>query len=112
VRAPIQSTATASAHPSPQAARTPPTNQNPSGVATALKILFATHDCDAPAPGAAAASPPVAPDDLSLERNEAIALINLLARFSNSLHLHRELSARLAAESGAAPALQSGAAVS
>ncbi|GBF89565.1 hypothetical protein Rsub_02283 [Raphidocelis subcapitata] len=65
------------------------------GVATALKILFASHDCAAPAPGAPAPPPPPPSEDLSLERNEAIALVNLLARFSNSLHLHRELSARL-----------------
>jgi hypothetical protein len=77
------------------------------GVATALKVLFASKDCDGAAPASGSAFA-----DLTLERNEAIALLNLLARFSNSVHLYHELSARLEVEEGAAPALKAGAAVS
>lgn len=75
----------------------PQTRSPAPGVATALKVLFASKDC---AGGGA-------PDqsDLSLERNEAIALVNLLARFSNSLHLYHELSGRLRAEGRAAAAV-------
>jgi hypothetical protein len=88
------------------------------GIATALKILFASNDCG---PAGAATLPPSQqqpqqhpppPDDLTLERNEAIALINLLARFSNSLHKYREMSAALAAKGKGAAALAGGAAVS
>jgi hypothetical protein len=83
--------------------RPPPTP----GVATALKVLFASNDCTGAAPAAGSGF-----SDLALERNEAIALINLLARFSNSLHLYHELSAQVAAAGGGAPALKAGAAVS
>jgi ERO1-like protein alpha len=37
---------------------------------------------------------------MTLERNEVIALVNLLGRFSNSLRLYHELSARVAKEDG------------
>lgn len=88
------------------------------GVATALKVLFASNDCGAAAgagntPFGAAAAGGQQEQELTLERNEAIALVNLLARFSNSLQLHKELTARLQAASGgaAAPALKGSAAV-
>jgi hypothetical protein len=41
---------------------------------------------------------------MTLERNEVIALVNLLGRFSNALRLYHELSARAAQEDGAAAA--------
>lgn len=96
-----------------------PPNKNKKGIATALKILFASNDCG-PAGGPSSTLPPSQqqpqqhppPDDLTLERNEAIALINLLARFSNSLHKYREMSAALAAKGKGAAALAGGAAVS
>jgi hypothetical protein len=69
-------------------------------VATALKVLFSSKDCSGEPPASGAPF-----SDLSLERNEAIALVNLLARFSNGLHLYHELAAALAAEGGAASPL-------
>ena len=57
---------------------------------------------DRAASAAAAAKPP--PPPMTLERNEVIALVNLLGRFSNALRLYHELSARAAQEDGAAAA--------
>jgi len=70
------------------------------GVATALKILFSARDCQGSTPGA---DEPFA--ELQLERNEAIALVNLLARFSNSLQTYHRLSAAVQQQSGRQPSL-------
>ncbi len=67
------------------------------GVATALKIMFSSEDIQ---PGQARAPPPPPGGEdlagLTLERNEVIALINLLARFSNSLTIVQRLGAEIA----------------
>ena len=55
------------------------------GVATSLKILFSSETCSG-TPGS---------DKLVLERNEVIALINLLERLSASVETVRSLSLRL-----------------
>jgi ERO1-like protein alpha len=55
------------------------------GLATSLKVLFAEAECGG---GGAAAPPP----PLELERNEVIALINLLERLSASVETVRRLS--------------------
>lgn len=65
------------------------------GVATALKVLFSSSDCS----GALPASP--AFSTLALERNEVIALVNLLERFSASIEYYRTLSAELQRQEGA-----------
>ncbi|KAG2497377.1 hypothetical protein HYH03_004535 [Edaphochlamys debaryana] len=65
------------------------------GVATALKVLFSSSDCEGALPTAPALS------TLALERNEVIALVNLLERFSNSIEYYRVLSAELQAAEGA-----------
>ncbi|GFH28584.1 endoplasmic reticulum oxidoreductin 1 family protein [Haematococcus lacustris] len=67
------------------------------GIATALKVLFSSADCDGAAPGRAELG-----GSLSLERNEVIALINLLERFAASLHYYKTLSAQAAASDPAA----------
>uniref|UniRef100_A0A1D1ZRV9 Endoplasmic oxidoreductin-1 n=2 Tax=Auxenochlorella protothecoides TaxID=3075 RepID=A0A1D1ZRV9_AUXPR len=64
------------------------------GVATSLKILFSAEDCS----GA-----PVPEQGLQLERNEVIALVNLLERLSNSVETVRTLSVQLAGGSVAHP---------
>ncbi len=70
---------------------TTPTPTQP-GVATALKVLFSQPGCD----GSDLATEQLPfGEELQLERNEVIALINLLGRFSQSLHSYRELSALL-----------------
>lgn len=69
------------------------------GVAAALKVLFSANDCSGEAPSADAPF-----SDLTLERNEAIALINLLARFSNSLHLYKQIASQLQQQGGGGPA--------
>ena len=56
------------------------------GVATSLKILFSSEACTGDVPG---------DDTLVLERNEVIALINLLERLSASVETVRSLSLRL-----------------
>lgn len=68
------------------------------GVATALKVLFTEEDCQG-------GQPPVGERlaDLRLERNEVIALVNLLERFSKSLEIYRNLSAQLQAQEGVLP---------
>ncbi|GLC54259.1 hypothetical protein PLESTB_000840700 [Pleodorina starrii] len=65
------------------------------GVATALKVLFSSSDCS----GALPTSPALS--TLVLERNEVIALVNLLERFSASIEYYRQLSAELQAQEGA-----------
>lgn len=56
------------------------------GIATSLKILFTSESCSAhPGP-----QPP-----LELERNEVIALLNLLERLAKSIEIVRKMSAQL-----------------
>lgn len=66
------------------------------GIATSLKILFSSDDCTGQLP-------PVM--QLSFERNEVIALINLLERLSKSIEIVRVLSAQLLG--GSSPSLGS-----
>ncbi|KAF8071015.1 AERO1 [Scenedesmus sp. PABB004] len=73
------------------------------GVATALKILFTARDCSGEAPAGEGA--------LELERNEVIALINLLARFSTSLETYQRLTAELQRQQGVSPSVAGAAAV-
>jgi ERO1-like protein alpha len=73
------------------------------GVATALKILFSAKDCIGVAP--ADTELPFG-DELELERNEVIALINLLGRFSHSLETYHKLTQELQREQGIAPSLE------
>ena len=57
------------------------------GIATSLKVLFSADDCSGnPANG----------PQLVLERNEVIALLNLLERLSNSIEVHAWLGRMLA----------------
>lgn len=60
------------------------------GIATSLKILFSSEDCTS------GSSSDVG--SLVLERNEVIALINLLERLSESVEVVRSLSLRLTKE--------------
>lgn len=64
------------------------------GVATSLKILFSAADC-----AVGARNHPSLPP-LVLERNEVIALINLLERLSASVETVRSLSLQLTGEQG------------
>ncbi|MEW5302373.1 MAG: hypothetical protein WDW36_005166 [Sanguina aurantia] len=57
------------------------------GIATALKILFSSSDCTGAVP---AQGSPFAV--LQLERNEVIALLNLLERFAVALEYYDEMS--------------------
>lgn len=72
------------------------------GVATALKILFSSRDCSGELPDT---SQLPFGEDLVLERNEVIALINLLGRFSHSLETYHRLTARLQRQEGVAPSI-------
>ncbi|EFJ53070.1 endoplasmic reticulum oxidoreductin 1 family protein [Volvox carteri f. nagariensis] len=65
------------------------------GVATALKVLFSSSDCSGTLPTSPVLS------TLVLERNEVIALVNLLERFSASIEYYRHLSEELQALEGA-----------
>ncbi|KAG2437820.1 hypothetical protein HXX76_005440 [Chlamydomonas incerta] len=65
------------------------------GVATALKVLFSSSDCNNALPTSPALS------TLALERNEVIALVNLLERFSASIEYYRQLSIDLQVAEGA-----------
>lgn len=72
------------------------------GIATALKVLFSDSDCDSQL------VPPSQQDRLAslhLERNEVIALVNLLARFSSSLETYHTLSAALKQQQGVQPSV-------
>eukprot|EP00887_Chlorella_sp_A99_P007988 scaffold12.g7988.t1 len=60
------------------------------GIATSLKILFSADDCSGHAGDAG----------LVLERNEVIALVNLLHRLSLGVEVVRDLSLQLAAREG------------
>ena len=59
----------------------------PAGIATSLKILFSQDDCSEQG----SATP-----HLHLERNEVIALVNLLERLSKSIEVVRTMSLELA----------------
>jgi ERO1-like protein alpha len=65
------------------------------GVATALKILFASDDCFAEG-----VPPKQLLESLKLERNEVIALVNLLTKLSHSVSTYRSLSQKLYVEEG------------
>lgn len=67
------------------------------GIATALKILFHSADCGAELPHSG-----VEVEGLELERNEVIALINLLERFSSSINYYHEMSSALQGSRGSA----------
>lgn len=60
----------------------------PAGIATALKVLFHEEDCSDMETGENSSS-------LILERNEVIALINLLERLSQSVETYRVMSIML-----------------
>eukprot|EP00879_Flechtneria_rotunda_P015861 GHRR01016588.1.p1 GENE.GHRR01016588.1~~GHRR01016588.1.p1 ORF type:complete len:419 (+),score=117.45 GHRR01016588.1:349-1605(+) len=72
------------------------------GIATALKILFSARDCTGTLPASAAL--PFG-EELELERNEVIALINLLGRFSHSLEMYHRLTAELQRQQGVQPTI-------
>jgi ERO1-like protein alpha len=57
------------------------------GIATSLKILFSEDDCG----GVPSAEP-----QLQLERNEVIALFNLMERLSHSVEAIKRLSQKVA----------------
>lgn len=57
------------------------------GIATSLKVLFSADDCT----GAQPAEP-----QLQLERNEVIAMVNLLERLAVSIEVVRDMSLQLA----------------
>jgi len=78
------------------------------GVATALKILFSSRDCSGELPDT---SQLPFGEELVLERNEVIALINLLGRFSHSLETYHVLTAQLQQQQGVAPSIAGKAAV-
>eukprot|EP01026_Neomeris_dumetosa_P062957 TRINITY_DN5970_c0_g2_i1.p1 TRINITY_DN5970_c0_g2~~TRINITY_DN5970_c0_g2_i1.p1 ORF type:complete len:492 (+),score=46.91 TRINITY_DN5970_c0_g2_i1:55-1476(+) len=63
------------------------------GISTALKILFSADDCKGHTPVDSF-------QDLTLERNELIALINLLDRLSQSVELYRRMSLLLKEREG------------
>ena len=56
------------------------------GIATSMKVLFSAEDCD----GSQTEAP-----TLVLERNEVIAIVNLLQRLSHSIEVVRRLSKQL-----------------
>jgi ERO1-like protein alpha len=66
------------------------------GIATSLKILFSSEDCGGGGNGGVGSLPPV----LVLERNEVIALVNLLERLAASVEVVRNLSLQLAGTAG------------
>jgi ERO1-like protein alpha len=78
------------------------------GVATALKILFSSRDCSGELPHT---SQLPFGQDLVLERNEVIALVNLLGRFSHSLDTYHRLTAELQRQEGVARSIADKAAV-
>lgn len=78
------------------------------GVATALKILFSSRDCSGELPDT---SQLPFGEELVLERNEVIALINLLGRFSHSLETYHILTAELQQQQGVTPSIADKAAV-
>lgn len=80
----------------PAASLIPPPLSPPSGIATALKILFSSADCDGKLSDGTSASQRGGEGlGLELERNEVIALINLLERFSASITYYHSMSRAL-----------------
>ena len=73
------------------------------GVATALKILFASDDCFREG-----LAPTQVLGALNLERNEVIALVNLLTKLAHSVEIYRTMAEQLRAESGNVPCVQVG----
>lgn len=73
------------------------------GVATALKILFASDDCFAE--GGRPVPPKQMLESLKLERNEVIALVNLLTKLSHSVFTYRSLSQQLFEDEGVQPCI-------
>lgn len=71
------------------------------GVATALKIMFAADDCFAEG-----VPPKQILERLKLERNEVIALINLLTKLSHSMSTYRAMSMQLLEEESIQPCIQ------
>jgi ERO1-like protein alpha len=73
------------------------------GIATALKILLESDDCFQEG------LPPMQMlEKLKLERNEVIALVNLLTKLSHSVATYRVLSERLQEEEGIKPCVSVG----
>ncbi len=70
------------------------------GIATALKILFNEEDCSAASSVAEQMN-----KSLRLERNEVIALVNLLERYSKSLQIYTSLSNNMQQEAGVRPSV-------
>jgi ERO1-like protein alpha len=68
------------------------------GVATALKILFASNNCYE-----RNLQPSELLTALTLERNEIIALFNLLSKLSSSVTAYRAMSEQLHADEGLQP---------
>jgi ERO1-like protein alpha len=68
------------------------------GVATSLKILFASNDCFEQQ-----LSPRDLLRELQLERNEVIALVNLLSKLSQSVAVYRDMSTELLMKDGITP---------
>ena len=64
------------------------------GIATALKILFSSEDCADRGSGQSL-QPDAELEGLELERNEVIALINLLERFSAAINYYNQMSQAL-----------------
>jgi len=56
------------------------------GIATSLKVLFAAEDCG---------SANWQPQQLQLERNEVIAMLNLLERLAASIEVVRDMSLQM-----------------
>lgn len=77
------------------------------GVATALKILFASDDCFREG-----LAPTQVLGALNLERNEVIALINLLTKLAHSVETYREMAQQLQMESDVVPCVQLGDSIS
>lgn len=73
------------------------------GVATALKILFASDDCFKKG-----LAPTQVLGALNLERNEVIALVNLLTKLAHSVETYREMAQQLHVESGTMPCVRIG----
>lgn len=77
------------------------------GVATALKILFASDDCFREG-----LAPTQVLGALNLERNEVIALVNLLTKLAHSVETYREMAQQLQMESDVVPCVQLGDSIS
>ena len=67
----------------------------PAGIATALKILFSSEDHADGSDSGQTLRPDNEIEGLELERNEVIALINLLERFSTAISYYNSMSRAL-----------------